>query len=112
MTTELAESATADSTQDAAADQLTVSVYTTGRACIQCTLTEHVLAELGIPFIECDITLEENVAARDYVRGDLGYTQAPVVVVDEHDHWSGFQPEHLKRLGSRLAVDRRGDQHG
>ena len=103
MTTELAESATADSTQDAAANQLAVTVYTTGSACMQCALTENVLADLGIPFIECDIKREENAAARDYVIGDLGYTQAPVVVVDEHDHWAGFQPEQVKRLASRLS---------
>lgn len=103
MTTELAESATADSIQDAATELVTVTVYTTGRACMQCALTENVLADLGIPFIECDITLVENVAARDYIIGDLGYTQAPVVVVDEHDHWSGFQPEQVKRLASRLS---------
>lgn len=108
MTTELTESAPADSLQDAAREQLIVTVYTTGSACMQCVLTEQVLADLDIPFIECDITREENAAAREYVIGDLGYTQAPVVVVDEHDHWSGFQPEHVKRLASRLSARRLG----
>ena len=106
MTTECAESASTDSIPDATTEEIAVTVYTTGSACMQCVLTEQVLADLGIPFIECDITREENAAARDYVIGDLGYTQAPVVVVDEHDHWSGFQPEHVKRLASRLG-DRR-----
>ena len=103
MTTECAESASTDSIPDATTEEIAVTVYTTGSACMQCVLTEQVLADLGIPFIECDITREENAAARDYVIGDLGYTQAPVVVVDEHHHWSGFQPEQVSRLASRFG---------
>jgi len=80
-----------------------VTVYTTGPACVQCTLTESLLADLDIPFVECDITRSENHAAREYVVGDLGYTRAPVVVVDEHDHWSGFQPDELKRIARRFG---------
>jgi glutaredoxin-like protein NrdH len=78
-------------------------VYTAGSACVQCALTEKVLTELGIPFVECDITRDENRAAREYVICDLGYSRAPVVVVDEHDHWSGFQPGELKRLAAYLG---------
>jgi hypothetical protein len=29
---------------------------------------------------------------------ELGYTEAPVVVVDEHDHWSGFRPDQIDRI--------------
>ena len=63
-----------------------VTVYTTGPACVQCMLTESLLADLDIPFVECDITRNENSAARDYVVGDLGYTRAPVVVLVHHVH--------------------------
>ena len=90
-----------DRVQDAVAP--VVTVYTTGPACVPCTLTESLLADLDIPFVECDITRSENDAAREYVVGDLGYTRAPVVVVDEHDHWSGFQPDELKRIAARFA---------
>ncbi|WP_279072839.1 glutaredoxin family protein [Microbacterium lacticum] len=90
-----------DRVQDAVAP--VVTVYTTGPACVQCTLTESLLADLDIPFVECDITRSENDAAREYVVGDLGYTRAPVVVVDEHDHWSGFQPDELKRIAGRFG---------
>ncbi|WP_431797026.1 glutaredoxin family protein [Microbacterium kunmingense] len=103
MTTELAIHVETDSTRDAAAEPTVVTVYTARSACMQCTLTEKVLAELGIPFVECDITRDENRAARDYVIGDLGYARAPVVVVDEHDHWSGFQPGELKRLAAHFG---------
>lgn len=80
-----------------------VTVYTIGPACVQCMLTERLLADLDIPFVDCDITRDENSAARDYVVGDLGYTRAPVVVVDEHDHWSGFRPDELKRIAARFG---------
>jgi len=103
MTTDLAIAVDADSTRDAASEVPVVTVYTAGSACVQCALTEKVLAELGIPFAECDITRDENRAAREYVIGDLGYTRAPVVVVDEHDHWSGFQPGELKRVAAHLG---------
>jgi hypothetical protein len=32
----------------------------------------------------------------------LGYLQAPVVITDE-DHWSGFRPDKIDELASRLA---------
>ena len=32
----------------------------------------------------------------------LGYIQAPVVITDE-DHWSGFRPDKIDELASRLA---------
>jgi glutaredoxin-like protein NrdH len=33
---------------------------------------------------------------------ELGYLQAPVVITDE-DHWSGFRPDKIDELASRLA---------
>ncbi|QBR73330.1 glutaredoxin family protein [Microbacterium sediminis] len=55
-------------------------------------LDQHALAEPG------------NVAAREYVTDDLGYSQAPVVVVDDHDHWSGFQPAKIRELAARIGA--------
>lgn len=106
MTTSLRSAGVAGSVRDAASELSAVTVYTVGNGCIQCMLTENVLTGLGIPFVERDITRDENRAARDYLIGDLGYSRAPVVVVDEHDHWSGFQPDQLKRLASRRGSDR------
>ncbi|MDR7113751.1 glutaredoxin-like protein NrdH [Microbacterium trichothecenolyticum] len=74
----------------------TVTVYTTGPTCQRCTLTKNVLTRKGVPFIEVDI--REQAAAREYVVDELGYTEAPVVVVDEHDHWSGFRPDQIDRI--------------
>ncbi|WP_449373043.1 hypothetical protein [Arthrobacter psychrolactophilus] len=32
----------------------------------------------------------------------LGYSQAPIVVVNDHHHWSGFNPTEIERL--KLAI--------
>ncbi|NNH03578.1 hypothetical protein HLA99_06895 [Microbacterium ulmi] len=68
-------------------------MYTTGPQCIRCTRTKRVLKDKGVPFIEVDI--RENPAAREYVVEDLGCTEAPVVVVSDEDHWSGFRPDQI-----------------
>lgn len=41
------------------------------------------------------VDLTGSEAALEYVMQELGYSQAPVVVVDEHDHWSGFRPDKI-----------------
>jgi len=79
-----------------------IVVYTTGPACIRCTMTKKVLTQKGVPFTEVDI--RENTAARDYVVEDLGYTEAPVVVVSDEDHWSGFRPDQIDRLIKRAIL--------
>jgi glutaredoxin-like protein NrdH len=81
---------------------VTVTVYSTGPSCIRCTMTKRGLEQKGVPYVEIDI--RENDNAREYVVGDLGYTEAPVVVVDEHDHWSGFRPDHIERLAKRAIL--------
>lgn len=80
----------------------TVIVYTTGPECMRCTMTKRLLAQKGVRFIEVDI--RTNPCAREYVADDLGYTQAPVVVVSDEDHWSGFRPDKLDALASRLGI--------
>lgn len=77
----------------------TITVYTTGPACIRCTMTKNVLAQHGIEFAEVDI--RENAAAREYVVEELGYSEAPVVVIDDEDHWSGFRPDQIERIAAR-----------
>lgn len=73
-----------------------ITVYTTGKACMRCRWTIRRLEELGVPFATVDI--REITAAREYVTNDLGYTHAPVVVVDDDDHWCGFRPDRLDTL--------------
>ncbi|MGC5225127.1 glutaredoxin family protein [Micromonospora sp. DT81.3] len=75
-----------------------IIVYTTGEACARCTLTKNVMTRKGVKFVEVDI--RENPAARAYVVDELGYTEAPVVVITDEDHWSGFRPDHIDRISA------------
>lgn len=71
-------------------------VYTTGPGCQKCRITKTMLAAKGIPFIEVDVTQNEN--AHLYITEDLGYSVAPVVVVDDHDHWCDLRPDQIERV--------------
>lgn len=72
-----------------------ITLYSKPR-CPQCDATKRWLAKNGTSYIELDIT--DNSDARDYVMA-LGYLSAPVVVAGA-DHWSGFRPDRLDKLGS------------
>lgn len=80
---------------------ITVTVYSKPR-CVQCTATYRALDNAGVSYEVVDVT--ENAAAYEYVTGDLGYSQAPIVVVDEEDHWSGFQPDQIARVAAAFAA--------
>ncbi|MBP2412047.1 glutaredoxin-like protein NrdH [Arthrobacter stackebrandtii] len=67
--------------------------------CQQCKFTCLSLDHAGISYDVVDLTT--NAAALEYVQ-DLGYSQAPVVVVNDHHHWSGFNPTEIERL--KLAI--------
>jgi glutaredoxin-like protein NrdH len=78
-----------------------ITVYTTGPGCMQCRLTLSALTAAGLSFQEIDV--RHAPEALDYVRHELGYTQAPVVMVARDDHWSGFQPDQIHRVAATLA---------
>lgn len=78
-----------------------ITVYTTGPECMQCRLTMAALTTAGLPFKEVDV--RHTPGALDYVRDELGYTRAPVVVVADDDHWSGFQPDQIHRVAASLT---------
>jgi glutaredoxin-like protein NrdH len=65
-------------------------------------MTYRLLDAKGLTYKVVDVT--ESAAALDYVK-ELGYLAAPVVVVSEHDHWSGFRPNHIDRVASAGAGD-------
>ncbi|MDJ0357669.1 glutaredoxin-like protein NrdH [Paenarthrobacter sp. PH39-S1] len=67
--------------------------------CQQCKFTCRSLDHAGIHYEVVDLTA--NAAALEYVQ-DLGYSQAPIVVVNDHHHWSGFNPTEIERL--KLAI--------
>lgn len=73
---------------------MSVVVYTKP-ACVQCSATYRALNEAGVEYEVIDIS--EDDGARAYVIG-LGYQQAPVVMVNESTHWSGFRPDRIKKI--------------
>lgn len=80
-----------------------VTVYSAGPACVQCTQTFRHLERRGIDFTTVDLRIK--VAAREYVTDELGYSQAPVVVVDDEpeNHWYGFRPDKIDLLVDEAA---------
>ncbi|MFB2582341.1 hypothetical protein ACEXQD_13920 [Herbiconiux sp. P15] len=38
------------------------------------------------------------------MKDDLGYSAAPVVVIDDHNHWSGFRPDLIDTLSEDVDV--------
>ena len=81
---------------------LSVTVYSTGSSCQRCRLTIRKLEETGIRFTVIDVTDANNLAAREFITEDLGYREAPVVIVDDEPqhYWSGFRPDLIDRLAS------------
>lgn len=76
-----------------------LTVYTKP-GCVQCTATYRALDAKGIPYDVVD--LSENDTALEYVK-QLGYLSAPVVVVDDQEHWGGFRIDLIDQLAARLA---------
>lgn len=75
-----------------------VTVYSKPQ-CVQCDATKRSLRKAGIEFTEVDVTVTPDALA--YISEELGYIQAPVVVVEDgtgEDHWSGFRPDIIKRI--------------
>lgn len=69
-------------------------------ACVQCDATYRALDRKGIEYSVVDIT--QDAVALERVR-ELGYLQAPVVLVLDDDgalieHWSGFRPDNINAL--------------
>lgn len=80
-----------------------VTVYSAGPECVQCKQTFDHLERRGVDFTKVD--LRTKVAALEYVTEQLGYSQAPVVVVDDEpeNHWYGFRPDKIDLLVGEAA---------
>lgn len=76
-----------------------ITVYTKS-SCQQCVQTKRVLDKEGLEYSE--VNIEDDMDARQYVTGDLGYVQAPVVVAGD-EHWAGFRPQRIKDLARLVA---------
>ena len=62
--------------------------------CVQCTATTRELEKKEIQYQYVDLT--QDPAAMEKVT-NLGYKQAPVVMVGE-EHWGGFRPDKIGAL--------------
>ena len=63
--------------------------------CSQCDATIKTLQTKKIEFEKVDMSKDEEAYNR--VKS-LGYMAAPVVVVDNDNHWSGFRPDKIASL--------------
>lgn len=73
-----------------------VTVYTMPH-CAQCDMTKKLLTRDNVVFSEVDVSTDTE--AYDYITS-LGYKQAPVVVVNDDLHWSGFRIDKIASLRS------------
>ena len=73
-----------------------VIVYTKPN-CQPCRMTKLALDKQGISYTVVDLT--ETPAALTYVQDELGYSSAPIVVIDDHNHWAGFRPDLISKIG-------------
>lgn len=73
--------------------------------CVQCNATYRAIAAKGlvegVDWQSHDLSLPENEPALEWIMNDLRYSQAPVVYVDDDNHWSGFRPDKITTLSSK-----------
>lgn len=79
---------------------MTVTLYTKP-GCFPCRKTLQKFQQAGIEPRVVDLT--ETPAALEYVTEELGYSQAPVVVIDDDFHWSGLDPVNIGRAIDSLT---------
>lgn len=72
-----------------------VTVYTK-YGCPQCDMTKKVLTENGVEFKT--INVQDDGAAFNYVKDELGFSALPVVVAEGYEPFSGFRPDILLML--------------
>ena len=72
-----------------------ITVYTKP-GCFGCRKTIEKFRAAAVDLHIVDLT--QTSAALEYVTEDLGYSQAPVVVVDDESHWSGLNPANIQRV--------------
>ncbi|WP_052462266.1 glutaredoxin-like protein NrdH [Nigerium massiliense] len=87
---------TADLSADETHPEDAITVFSKP-ACVQCTATYRALDKQGLAYRVVDLSEDEAALATVL---DLGYQQAPVVLVGD-EHWSGFRPDKIKAVASR-----------
>jgi glutaredoxin-like protein NrdH len=78
-----------------------VTVYTTP-TCPQCEMTKKTLTRGGVNYEVVDLSTDPQ--AMSYVKEELGYVSAPVVVAGTQ-HWSGFRLGAIQNLAAAIHSD-------
>lgn len=76
---------------------MTVTVYSKS-PCVQCDATYRALKQRHISYETRDLDVDDDALQKVSA---MGYAQALVVIADG-DHWSGFRPDKIGELASRL----------
>lgn len=71
---------------------MVVTLYSKDQ-CVQCDATKRKFRELGIAYVE-----KNAIEHLELLKGELGYMGAPVVVLDNGQHWSGYRPDLIKEI--------------
>lgn len=64
-------------------------------SCHGCVFTKRLLNERKIEFVERNIASDEEALV---LAKSLGYSQAPVVILEDGTHWSGLDPDRIKAI--------------
>lgn len=67
--------------------------------CVQCNATKRALDNKGIEYRETNMSTDPSALAR---AKELGFLQAPVVIPEIGEPWSGFVPDKINALADRV----------
>lgn len=76
---------------------MSITVYSTP-SCQQCRMTKKHLERKGLDYTEVDISTDDK--AREYVLSQ-GFTQAPVVELENGEIFYGFRPDRLDAVAKQ-----------
>lgn len=67
----------------------------TSPSCQPCRFTKKRLNDLGVEFVERDVSTDSEALE---LAKNLGYNSTPVVILDTGEHWQGLRPDRLDAL--------------
>jgi glutaredoxin-like protein NrdH len=85
----------------AAAEETVVTVFSAGRACVQCNATTRWLDSHGIEYRVIEVAADDE-DTRAQLR-ELGFMQFPIVRSEVIAAFSGFRPDKLDELAEAVA---------
>lgn len=82
---------------------VTITLWSNGPACVQCSATKREFDKRGIIYRERDLRRNPKAVERFL---EMGLTAAPIVETDDR-RWSGFRLEKIKGLEQYLKFERK-----